>query len=440
MIEQSIPIPNATSALIKDSEFDNKLYRKIALRIIPFLFVCYVVSFLDRINIGFAQLQMQTDLGFSDAMYGIGAAVFYIGYVLFEVPSNLLLEKIGARKTFVRIMLLWGLVSVGMMFVRNASDFYALRFLLGVFEAGFFPGIVLYLTYWFPPTRRAAVLAVFFAGVAVAGVLGGLVSGWIMQGMSGVLGMYGWQWMFLIEGSPAIMLALIAYFYLDDKPHDAQWLNQAEKQRIADNLAIDNVGSAQIDTPTLLALLTTMRVYLFAFVYFSLTCASLTLSFWMPAMIRDFGVTNVVSISLYSVIPNALAIIGIIAISRRSDRKNERVGHFVCCALGGAAALVLLTSHPANFVLTMALLSVATTLIFAALPIFWTIPTSHLSNNMAASGVALISSVGITSGIVSPYVIGQIKMATGSMDLAIYLLSGLLVASSVVLLRITGRI
>jgi MFS family permease len=439
MFNQSDNLTNAASPVTTGIHFDNRLYRKISLRIIPFLFVCYVISFLDRINIGFAQLQMKTDLGFSDAMYGIGAAVFYIGYVLFEVPSNLLLEKIGARKTFVRIMLLWGMASAGMMLVATPIHFYSLRFLLGVFEAGFFPGIVLYLTYWFPPARRAAVLAIFFAGVAVAGVLGGLVSGWIMQGMGGVLGMYGWQWMFLLEGSPAIILAGIAYFYLDDKPQNATWLNESEKQRIAANVEIDNADSSRLVTPTMLSLLTNLRVYLFAFVYFSLTCASLTLSFWMPAMIRDFGVTDVVEISLYSVIPNALAIIGIIAISRRSDRKNERVGHFVCCALGGAAALLLLTTHPANFVLTMGLLSVATTLIFSALPIFWAIPTSYLSKNMAASGVALISSVGITSGIVSPYVIGQIKMATGSMDLAIYLLSGLLVGSSVVLVRVTRR-
>ncbi|PRC90894.1 MFS transporter [Solimicrobium silvestre] len=436
MLNQS-DYPNANPSLTTSAQFDARLYRKIALRIIPFLFVCYVISFLDRINIGFAQLQMKTDLGFSDAMYGIGAAVFYIGYVLFEVPSNLLLEKIGARKTFVRIMLLWGLASVGMMFVVTPNHFYSLRFLLGVFEAGFFPGIVLYLTYWFPPARRAAVLAIFFAGVAVAGVLGGLVSGWIMQSMGGVMGMFGWQWMFLIEGSPALILAGIAYFYLDDKPQDAAWLNDAEKQRIAADL--ENENTLNIVTPTILSLLSTMRIYMFAFVYFSLTCASLTLSFWMPAMIRDFGVTDVVEISLYSVIPNALAIIGIITISRHSDHKNERVGHFVCCALGGAASLLLLTTHPGNFVLTMGLLSIATTLIFSALPIFWAIPTSYLSKKMAASGVALISSIGITSGIVSPYVIGQIKMATGGMDLAIYLLSGLLAGSCFVLVWVTRR-
>ena len=211
---------------------DDLLYRKVSLRIIPFLFLCYVVSFLDRINIGFAQLQMKHDLGFSDAMYGLGAAVFYVGYVLCEVPSNLLLAKFGARRTFTRIMLLWGVASVGMMMVSTPAHFYLLRFMLGVFEAGFFPGIVLYLTYWYPARRRAAVLSVFFAGVAVAGVLGGLVSGWIMHDMGGVLGLFGWQWMFVIEGAPAVILGLVAAVYLVDGPQHAKWLSADEKARL----------------------------------------------------------------------------------------------------------------------------------------------------------------------------------------------------------------
>ena len=200
---------------------EDAIYRKVWLRIIPFLFICYVVSFLDRINIGFAQLQMKQDLGFSDAMYGLGAAVFYVGYVLCEVPSNMLLARFGARRTFSRIMVLWGLASVGMMAVSDATHFYVLRFLLGVFEAGFFPGIVLYLSYWFPARRRAAVMAIFFAGVAVAGVLGGLVSGWIMRDMAGVMGLYGWQWMFAIEGAPAVVLGLLVIFLLADGPAQA---------------------------------------------------------------------------------------------------------------------------------------------------------------------------------------------------------------------------
>jgi len=412
---------------------DDALYRKIALRIVPFLFVCYVVSFLDRINIGFAQLQMKHDLGFSDAMYGLGAAMFYIGYVLFEVPSNMLLARFGARKTFARIMLLWGIASVSTMLVKTPAHFYVLRFALGVFEAGFFPGIVLYLTYWFPGPRRAAILSIFFAGVAVAGVTGGLFSGWLMRDMAGTLGLAGWQWMFAIEGMPALVLGVLSLTWLVDRPQEASWLSIDEKARVAHALGGAHDGvlprSHAHSRGALAQALRTPRVYLLAFIYFSLTCASLTLNFWMPLMIRDFGITDVVSISLYTAVPNALGVVGLIAIARHSDRTGERRRHFAFCTIAGALALVLLTTHVPSFAAMLAMLSCATILIFAALPIFWTMPSRCLSQAASAPGIALVSSIGITSGIVSPWVIGQVKVHTGSMDDALYLLAALLVAS-----------
>ncbi|MBR7960130.1 MFS transporter [Burkholderia vietnamiensis] len=424
---------SASASASADDAGDALLFRKIAWRIVPFLFLCYVVSFLDRINIGFAQLQMKHDLGFSDAMYGLGAAVFYVGYVFCEVPSNLLLARFGARRTFTRIMLLWGVASTGMMFVSQPSHFYVLRFLLGVFEAGFFPGIVLYLTYWFPTNRRAAAISVFFAGVAVAGVLGGLISGWIMRDMSGVLGLHGWQWMFAIEGAPAIVLAFFAFTYLVDRPQDAAWLTSDEKARV-DALCADGRAHGAHDKRSVAAALANPRVYLFAFIYFSLTCASLTLNFWMPLMIRDFGVTDVLAVSLYTVVPNAVGAIGLILIARRSDRTGERRKHFACCTIGGGLALAALTLHLHSFAAMLACLSVAATLIFAALPIFWAVPTRYLSGNAAAAGIALISSIGITSGIVSPWAIGLIRTRTGSMDLAVYLLAALLALSGAALM------
>jgi len=416
---------------------EDALYRKVWQRIIPFLFLCYVVSFLDRINIGFAQLQMKQDLGFSDAMYGLGAAVFYVGYVLCEVPSNMLLARFGARRTFTRIMLLWGAASVGMMLVSQPSHFYLLRFLLGVFEAGFFPGIVLYLTYWFPARRRAAVMAIFFAGVAVAGVLGGLVSGWIMRDMAGVMGLHGWQWMFAIEGAPAVLLGLAAAACLVDGPRQARWLAPHEQDFLVAQHAAECQGSGAHahSLGALAQALRNPRVYLFAFIYFALTCGSLTLSFWMPLMIRDFGIRDVMAISLYSVIPNAIGAVGLIWIARRSDRLRERHGHFLCCTAGGALALLALTLHVPSLGVSLAILSVAAVLIFAALPIFWALPPSHLPAQTAATGIAFISSIGITSGIVSPWVIGQIKTHTGSMDNALYLLAGLLLASGLAMWR-----
>lgn len=419
---------------------DDLLYRKVAWRVIPFLFVCYVVSFLDRINIGFAQLQMKHDLGFSDAMYGLGAAIFYVGYVLCEVPSNMLLARFGARRTFMRIMLLWGIASTCMMFVHTPTRFYALRFLLGVFEAGFFPGIVLYLTYWFPPRRRAAVFSIFFAGVAVAGVLGGLVSGWIMRDMGGVMGLEGWRWMFAIEGLPAVLLGVMAAFRLVDGPEQARWLSDAEKAHLLVQLGGGTTTGTQGTAHTshssrsFGAALRNPRVYLFAFIYFSLTCASLTLNFWMPLMIRDFGVHDVVAISLYTVIPNAVGAVGLMLIARRSDRRGERRWHFAACTIGGGIALSLLTLHLASFAAMMAILSVSAVLIFAALPIFWAVPPAYLTGKAAAAGIALISSIGITSGIVSPWVIGLIKTHTGSMDNALYALAALLAVSGMALL------
>lgn len=425
--------PPATAA-----DADNALYRRVSGHIIPFLFVCYVISFLDRINIGFAQLQMKQDLGFSDAMYGLGAAVFYVGYVLFEVPSNLLLAKYGARKTFVRIMLLWGAASVSMAWVSTPMQFYLLRFTLGVFEAGFFPGIVLYLTYWYPPLRRASVLSFFFAGVAVAGVIGGLVSGWIMRDMAGVLGFSGWQWMFALEGAPALALAVIAFFYLDDFPHDAKWLGRQEKARLADNLA-DDAPATGSGAARGAAWFSNPRVYLYAFIYFALTCGSLTLSFWMPLMIRDFGVQDVVMVSLYSVIPNAIGAVGVILIARLADRRAQHGKFFAACTVGGALALAALTTHPSSLALALLLLSLATTLIFSALPIFWAMPTALLPREGRAGGIAMISSCGITSGIVAPWAIGQIKTATGNMDIALYILAVLLAVSAAVLLASLAR-
>lgn len=410
------------------------LYRRIGMRIVPFLFVCYIVSILDRSNIGFAQLQMRQDLGLTDAMYSLGAVLFFVGYVLFEVPSNALLRRFGARRTFARIMFLWGAVSVAMITVDSARQFYVLRFLLGLFEAGFFPGVVFYLTYWYPARRRASVLSIFYAGVAVAGMVGGLLSGWLMRGMSGVLGLHGWQWMFAIEGAPAILLAFVAFTLLVDRPQDAPWLTSDEKARVAALCAEGRAHGNAHDGRSVMTALANPRVYLFAFIYFSLTCASLTLNFWMPLMIRDFGVTDVVAVSLYTVVPNAVGAVGLVLIARRSDRTGERRKHFACCTIGGGLALAALTLHLHSFAAMLACLSIAATLIFAALPIFWAVPTRYLSGNAAAAGIALISSIGITSGIVSPWVIGMIRTRTGSMDLAVYLLAALLVASGVALM------
>jgi MFS family permease len=301
-----------------------------------------------------------------------------------------------------------------------------------------FPGIVLYLTYWFPPRRRASVMSIFFAGVMVAGVLGGLLSGWIMRDMAGVLGLKGWQWMFVIEGAPAIVLAVVGHFWLQDYPRDVAWLTMVEKARLATDLGEDSHDGAQAAHVSA-AGLRNPRVYVFAIVYFAMTCATLTLNFWMPLMIRDFGVSDVVQVSLYSVIPNAIGAVGLLFIARRADRRASHPRYFAVCATGGALALAALTTHPGSLAAALALLSIATILLFAALPIFWAIPTTYLSAEARAGGIAVISSVGITSGIVSPWAIGRIKTATGSMDNALTILSALIMLSVFVLLAAVRR-
>ncbi|CAN0626415.1 putative metabolite transport protein NicT [Burkholderia multivorans] len=408
---------------------DAALYRRITARIVPFLFICYIVSILDRSNIGFAQLQMRQDLGLTDAMYSLGAVLFFVGYVLFEVPSNALLRRFGARRTFARIMVLWGAVSVAMITVDSARHFYVLRFLLGVFEAGFFPGVVFYLTCWYPARRRASVLSIFYAGVAVAGMVGGLLSGWIMRGMSGVRGLHGWQWMFAIEGAPAILLGAIAWFWLCDRPEQAHWLSAQERQQLAADLAADHAGAHA--AVSLRQVLAQPRTYLFAFIYFSLTTALLMLLFWMPLMIREFGIHDVVQISLLSIVPNAVGAAGLIVIARRSDRKRERRWHFAACALGGALALVALTLHVPSLVAMMALLSLAAMLIFAAHPVFWAVPSASFSGTGAAGAIALISSIGVSSGMITPWIVGMIRTRTGSMDPAMWMIAALLAACAV---------
>lgn len=343
----------------------------------------------------------------------------------------MLLARFGARKTFPRIMLFSGITAMGTMLASTPSAYFALRFMLGVFEAGFFPGIILYMTYWFPPHRRAGIMSVFIAGVATAGMLGGLFSGWIMRDMNGMLGLFGWQWMLALEGLPAVALGLVARVYLADSPAQANWLSEAEKTRLGAMLALQASATRASSTRAITA---NPKVYLFAFVYFTLTCASLTLNFWLPLMIRDFGVDDVALVSLYSVIPNAIGVVGLIVIARHSDHTRERRWHFVWCTAGGAAALGALTLHPHSLVVMLGLLTVACVSIYAALPVFWAVPPTHFAARDTAAGIALVSSIGITSGIINPWAIGIIRSRTGSLDDAIHILAPLLLLSGIVLL------
>jgi sugar phosphate permease len=398
-------------------------YRKVTWRLIPFLFLCYVVAFLDRINIGYAQLQMKQTLPFSDAVYGLGAGIFFIGYFLFEVPSNLMLAKVGARKTLLRIMSLWGLVAAGMMFVSTPTMFYVLRFLLGVFEAGFFPGVLLYLTYWYPNARRGRIIALFMSATAIAGILAGPLSGGIMKYMDGMNGWHGWQWLFLVQGLPATFLGIAAYFYLQDKPEDARWLNPEQKSIVRAEL--DRDQQAACSHGSFLQLLRDPKVWLLSSIYFLLLGAAYAIIFWVPTVIRSWGVTDMLQIGMYAAIPNLIGAIAMVLVARNSDKMMERRWHLIGCVLVASLGMLLTVMAKGNLALSLAFLSLAVIGVASATPIFFTIPTAYLAPASAAAGLALISSLGNLGAAVSPSLTGLISARTGNPLDSMFLVIGI---------------
>ncbi|MEV4782249.1 MFS transporter [Burkholderia sp. LMU1-1-1.1] len=414
----------------------DSLYRRVSWRLMPFLFLCYVAAYLDRVNVGFAKLQMLSDLRFSDTVYGIGAGIFFVGYFLFEVPSNLLMTRTGARIWIARIMISWGVISSAMMFVDSVASFYVLRFLLGAAEAGFFPGIILYLTYWYPAHRRARMVALFMSGVAVAGVVGGPLSGWIMKTFAGLHGLSGWQWLFLLEGVPSVLLGVWTLFYLDDGIRSAKWLSEADKQKLEQAIAED--GKQQQHMP-LAQMFSNGKVWLLALVYFLFVMGLYGVSFWLPQLVKNSGIDDVFTIGLLTAIPYFVAAVVMVLAARHSDRSGERRWHAAVAALAGALGLVVATVYSDNTVIAMAALSLATAGILSTFPIFWSLPTAMLGGAAAAAGIALINSVGNLAGFVSPYLVGAIKDATHSTASGIYLLAASLVIGAVLVVAAVRR-
>lgn len=421
-------IPSPQDPVAPDSPAHQALYRKLNWRLLPFLLLCYTFAYLDRVNIGFAKLSMQSDLGISDAVYGLGAGIFFLGYVLFEIPSNLLLPRIGARKTISRIMVLWGLTSAGMMFVHDEATFYGMRFLLGVFEAGFAPGMIFYLTYWYGQRRMAGVMAVVMLAGPIGGAFGSPLSAWLMTGLSGAHGLAGWQWMFIVEGLPCVLLGALALKVLSDRPADAAWLTDDEKRLLATELHAPGAGHHSFGQ-----VLRDPRVYLLAFAYFTIICGIYAVSFWLPSILKADGVTDTMQIGLYSMIPYVCAAIAMIVIGRRSDRRGERRFHSAVPALIGAIALAVATTANGNLVVSLVGMTIATSMIWAAYTVFWAIPSQYLKGDAAAGGIALINTIGLIGGFLSPTIIGAIHSATGSMAAGLLVMVALLVAGAAVL-------
>ncbi|WP_341316363.1 MFS transporter [Paraburkholderia sp. IMGN_8] len=423
-------VESSTDQIVEDAVF-----RKIGWRVMPLVLIAYIFAFLDRINIGYAQLQMKHDLAFSDAVYGLGAGIFFVTYLLFEVPSNLLLEKIGARLTFLRIMVLWGFTSAATAFVTAPWQFYGIRLMLGIFEAGFFPGIILYLTYWYPSQRRGRVTGLFLFGMPITGVLGGPLSGMVMSGMEGLGGMHGWQWLFLVEGLPTVLLGLLLYRMLPDKPGRAPWLNDAEKVLVQSVLDSDHRGAAKAGHHgRLAAALADPKTYVLAFVYFCCACAVYTLTFWLPTMIKGLGIAPIATIGWYTAVPYIFGALGVLVISRSSDRFKERRWHVGGTLVLGAVALASTSFLGTAVVPVMVLLCVAAFFIFGGGSLFWSIPPTYLGRDAAAAGIAVISSLGILGGFVSPTLIGWIKGATGSIQMGLLALTALVIGGGLTIL------
>ncbi len=408
-----------------------RVYRRIAWRLLPFLLLCYVVAMVDRLNVGYAKLQFLADLHFDEATFGMAAGALYIGYILFEVPSNLMLERVGVRATLLRIMILWGVFAMAMAFAANRWSFYGLRFLIGAAEAGFFPGVLFYLSLWFPNAWRARIISLFALAVPLSGVLAAPASSWVMTHMAGVSGLHGWQWLFVLEGAPAVGLGLIAYLYLPNRPGDARFLGEEDRAILARDLAKDELdGSSK---GGFAAALKDRRVYALALVYFAFFSAQSILLLWVPTLLKSAGLADITEIGWRASAVFVVGAVGMAAIGWSSDRLQERRWHLIGCGIVASAALVALPLAAHDVDATMLLLMAAAAGIFAYLALFWTIPTAVLGAKARAGGIALVSSIGASGSAVSPTFIGWMKVLTGSLYGAITVLALVFLASLVVL-------
>ena len=409
---------------------DLGVFSKAAWRLIPFMVLLYVVSFLDRVNVGFASLTMNPSLGLSEKAYGAGAGIFFIGYFIFEVPSNVILERVGARVWIFRIMLTWGLVSMATAFVKDAQGFYFMRFLLGAAEAGFFPGMVLYLTYWFPQATRARFVALFLAGVPLANVIGGPVSSLILT-MEGMRHLHAWQWLFLIEGLPSVILAFLVLVFLPDRPRKARFLSEEEKVLIESLVAQHAPPHRDLWTG-----LSDARIWFLSIADFGIVTGLYGINFWLPQMVKGMGYSNFET-GFVVAVPYFISMVVMVLWGWSSDRSRERVWHVAVAALLAAGGLTVAALNYGPMI-SLAALTVAAIGIYAALATFWALPTSFLGGTAAAGGIALINSISNLGGFVGPTVMGWFKQETGSYSSGMAVLSAALVVSAIVILML-GR-
>jgi ACS family tartrate transporter-like MFS transporter len=414
----------------------NSALRKVAWRLIPFMTLLYFVAFLDRVNIGFAALTMNADLGLTPSMFGFASGIFFIGYVLFEVPSNIIMEKVGARIWIARIMITWGLLSAGTAFVSSPTGLYVLRFLLGVAEAGFFPGMILYLTYWFPAAFRARILSAFMIALPVSNAIGSPVSTALLSFEA--RGLHGWQWMFLLEGIPAVLCGVAVLAFLRDGPAKAAWLTDDERNWLQSELAAERAvhGTASHSS---LASLREPRVWFFGLIYFGMLVGMYGFGFWLPQIVKGLGTLSNLEVGFATAVPYVAAALTMYFWGKHSDRTRERTWHIALPAFVGAAGLALSGYLGGTPALALAALTLSAMGCYAALPIFWTLPTSMLAAGAAAAGIALVNSIGNTGGFLGPTLVGYVTDATGSYAAALWTLAGFVAFSGVAVLAIAPR-
>ena len=418
-----------TAHLQQEDELEERAYAKVTWRLVPFLCLCFVIAFLDRVNIAFAKLQMVSELGWSEQIYGFGAGIFFLAYFICEVPSNLIMHRVGARRWIARIMISWAVLTGMMAFVHSTTAFYVIRFLIGTAEAGFFPGIILYLTYWYPAKRRSRVIATFMTAIPIAGVSGGILSGWILSTFHGEAGLSGWQWLFLLECVPSLIVGIAALFYLDDGIRNAKWLDEEARSRLIANIEAEAKSKQAV---SLSAALRRPAVWAMALAYFGAAMGQYGFGFWLPSIIKHMGVSSPMDVGLLSAVPYGFGIVAMLAVGSSADRSGEHRWRYLLPCAAAALGLVASALFSRQQAFSFGALTVACMGLQCLAPVFWRIPTSLLGGVAAAAGIALINSIANLAGFVSPYMIGWIVDRTGSTNFGLYVIAAFLLLSAVI--------
>lgn len=426
-----------SNASFTATELNAQVYKKVAWRLVPFLCICYLAAYLDRVNVGFAKLQMLNDLSFSNTVYGIGAGIFFLGYVLFEVPSNILMHKVGARIWIARIMFSWGLIGATMAFVHTPTQFYVLRFLLGVAEAGFIPGVLLYLTYWFPAAWRGRIIALFLAAIPMSNIIGGPLSGWILTTMNGIAEMRGWQWLFIVETIPSVLLGFVVLRFLDDRVENALWLTDDEKARIKQD--IDKEANQSALHVSVMDAMKSARVWLLGVAYFCVASSIYISSFWMPTLIKQLGIDNPIQIGWLTTIPYVVAIVAMILVNMSADKRAERRWHTAIPCFVAALGLIISGTPGLGIGITMLGLTLAAAGASTSQASFWSLPPMFLTGAAAAAGIALVNSLGNIAGMASTGLVGWMTDLTGSPNSALYLFAVFALIGGLMVLRLPAH-